>query len=245
MRPENVKNILTNKLKDSLQTTQTFYQSLNEEERSRLGELKNWQARDIVIHFNEWNKLLNQALRAILNQDNPHLEEDYLGFNDQMYLKKHGQSWEKTLADAMAITEEANQIVQSFTPEALLDPNHHPIFKGATIASQIIGYYITHPAYHMADYDLKNGRGDAAIQRMQKLADEIIAHDDSPRARATTQYNIACFYCMMDKLDEALDTLEQAFPDAPDLKSWARKDEDLIKLHQNERFLSITETEPE
>jgi hypothetical protein len=77
MQPQNVKKLLTQKLKDSLQTTQVFYQGLNEEERSRLGELKNWQARDIVIHFIEWNKLLNKALRAILNQETPHLEEDY------------------------------------------------------------------------------------------------------------------------------------------------------------------------
>jgi tetratricopeptide (TPR) repeat protein len=245
MQPQNVNKLLTKKLKDSIQTIQAFYEGLNEEERSRPGELKSWQARDIVIHFNEWNKLLNQALRAILNQETPHLEEDYLAYNDRMYLEKHGQTWEETLANAAAVTEEAIQIVESFTPEALLDPNHHPIFKGATIASQIMGYYITHPSYHLADYDLKNGRGDAAIERMQQIAEEISQYDESPRSKASTLYNVACFFCMMDKLDAALDTLENVFPDAPDLKSWARKDEDLSKLHQNERFLSMTETEPE
>jgi tetratricopeptide (TPR) repeat protein len=245
MQPQNVKKILIQKLKDSLQTTQVFYQGLNEEERSRLGELKNWQARDIVIHFIEWNKLLNKALRAILNQETPHLEEDYLAYNDQMYLDKHEQSWEDTLTDAAAVTEEARQIVQAFTPEALLDPNYHPIFKGAPITSQIMGYYITHPAYHLADYDLKNGRGDAAIQRLQQITEEISQYDESPRSKASSLYNVACFYCMMDKLDQALDTLEQAFPDAPDLKSWARKDGDLSKLHENERFLSMTETKNE
>ena len=243
MQVEQIKPALIEKLKDTRKSIDAFYASLTQEERDRPGTLKEWQARDIVIHGNEWCKMLNRTLLDIQQGNEPHLEEDYLAFNDRRYEALKDQSWEDTLADIDDTYRQLFEFINQYSPEELTDPEFHAIFKGQTVLSQITGSYINHPEYHLADYEVKNGRGDAAIQRMLKMADSITQFDDSPRTKGTTLYNVACFFCMMDKKEQALENLVIAFENAPDLKPWAREDGDLANLHQDERFQALTETD--
>jgi tetratricopeptide (TPR) repeat protein len=241
MQLDQVKPLLISILKDSKQSIDIFYQSLSEEERARPGSLKEWQAKDIVIHGTEWCKLLNQALLDIQQGNTPYLEEDYLAFNDRKYLETKDLPWKAALAEIGKVYKQALQIIKSLSPQNLIDPQYHPILKGQTVLSQLIGYYYTHPMYHLADYEYKNGRGEAAIDRLIKVVACIDQYDNSPHSRGASRYNVACFFCMADQFPQALDYLQQAFENAPELKTWAREDGDLQKLHQNEQFIALTE----
>lgn len=243
MQPEQKKSNLLTLLKETRQSIDTFYEQLTPEERERPGTIQVWQAKDIVIHTNEWCKLFNQALADILQGKSPHLEEKYQAFNDQRYEALKHQSWEDTFSDIDATYRQLFTLIDRLTPEELGDPTYHEIFKGQTLLSQLVGYYISHPQYHLADYEVKNGRGKAAIEKMLHVAESVASFDDSPQSKGSTLYNVACFFCMMDQVDDAIAYLKIAFENAPDLKPWAKEDADLEKIHQDKRFLALLEAE--
>ena len=228
-------------LKESKQAILDFYNELTEEEKNRKAELKKWQAKEYVIHSMAWCKIFNQALLDIRNGKEPHIESDYLTFNDQIYLETENQTWQETLDEVDQVFTEITNIITNMHDEDISRTDFHEILQEQSVAAQVVGYYYSHLLYHLADYGYQNGRGEKAIELMLQMADRFAKSIDSPRAKATSLYNVACFFTLMDKFDEALKYLELAFPFAPDLKAWAREDTDLSKLHQEERFIVLTE----
>jgi tetratricopeptide (TPR) repeat protein len=237
------KTIVLDILNESKQAILDFYKNLTDEEKSRQAELKVWQAKEYVIHGLAWCKQLNQALEDIEAGKKPEIESDYLAFNDQTYINTHQQTWQETLDEVEQVYGQITRIVEDMSEEDLTRTNYHEILRDQSVASQVVGYYFSHQLYHLADYDYQNGRGEKAIELMLQMADRISKFDESPRAKGTSLYNVACFFTLMDQFEEALKYLEMAFPYAPDLKTWAREDTDLIKLHQDERFLALTNPE--
>jgi non-specific serine/threonine protein kinase len=53
---------------------------------------------------------------------------------------------------------------------------------------------------------------------------------------ATVLYNIACFFCSLDKIAEALDALSKAWHAGFKDPVWVRRDPDLTKLHGDPHF---------
>ncbi|MBI9050667.1 MAG: DinB family protein [Anaerolineaceae bacterium] len=240
MQPDKVKPILNNILKDSRKAIYDFYDNLSDEERHRASELKAWQARENIIHGLSWCEMFNQAMIDIQQGKTPTIEKDYLAFNDQKYLDTQNQSWEETFTELEAVYKQVSDIVESLSIDELLNSKYHDIFKDHTVASQIIGYYYTHQMYHIADYYYQNQHGTSAIELMLKVAENSSLFDEAPRAKATSLYNVACFFTLMDQFDQALNYLDQALLLAPDLKTWAAEDPDLKKLRGNEKFIALT-----
>ncbi|MEO8216627.1 MAG: protein kinase [Acidobacteriota bacterium] len=53
---------------------------------------------------------------------------------------------------------------------------------------------------------------------------------------ATVLYNVACVFCALNKLDDAMDALKKAWDAGFKDPSWARRDPDLERLHSNPDF---------
>ena len=238
-----VKPMVLDILEDSKQSILDFYAGLSEEERNRKAELKKWQAKEYVIHSLAWCKIFNQALIDIQSGKEPHIESEYLEYNDQVYLETQNQTWQETLDEVEQVYKQITNLIENMSEEDVSGTDYHEIFRGQSVGSRIVGYYYSHLLYHIADYSYQNGGGEKAIELMLKMANRLEKFEESPRAKATSLYNVACFFTLMDQFEEALKYLELALPLAPDLKAWAREDTDLTKLHENERFLALTETE--
>ena len=243
MNKPSQKSIVLELLDESKQAILDFYDNLSEEEKNRKAELKEWQAREYVIHGLSWDKQLNQALEDIQAGKTPHIENDYLAFNDQNYLETEQQTWQETLDELEQVYEKITSIVENMSEDDLINTDFHELFQDQSVAAQVVGYYYSHQIYHLADYHYKNGRGQKAIELMLKMAEWIKTFDESPQAKAYSLYNVACFFTLMDEFEEALKYLEMAFLNAPELKTRAREDADLTKLHEDERFLILTNPE--
>jgi len=53
---------------------------------------------------------------------------------------------------------------------------------------------------------------------------------------AMVLYNLACVFCGMGKIDEALSALRKASEAGARDSTWARRDPDLLPLHGNPEF---------
>jgi adenylate cyclase len=80
------------------------------------------------------------------------------------------------------------------------------------------------------------------------IGDRERAHDWTVRALAIdpddilVQYNIACIYCHLGRLDAALDLLERSLPrTGSEWARWIRHDSDLDPLRNHPRFQHILE----
>ena len=53
---------------------------------------------------------------------------------------------------------------------------------------------------------------------------------------ATVLYNVACIFCQMNKLDDAMDALKKSWEAGFKDPSWARREPDLEPLHGHSEF---------
>ena len=243
MSNTSIKPMIVDILNDSKQAILDFYNELSDEERNRKAELKNWQAKEIIIHNMAWCKLFNQALVDIKANKEPRIESNYLEYNDQVYLQTENQTWQETLDEIEDVYYLIMNIIEGMSEEDISRTDFHEVFGSKSVGEQLVGYYYSHLFYHLADYDFQNDRTEKAIRLMLDMPDRLAKFDDSPRTKAASYYNVACFFTGMDEFEEALKYLELALPLSPDLKSWAREDPDLAKLLENERFLILTNPE--
>jgi Flp pilus assembly protein TadD len=73
------------------------------------------------------------------------------------------------------------------------------------------------------------GRTDDALRELN-LAVTLRANE------ASILYNAACLYCVLDRKAEALDALRKAWEAGFRDAVWARRDPDLLKLHDDPEF---------
>jgi adenylate cyclase len=60
-----------------------------------------------------------------------------------------------------------------------------------------------------------------------------------------TQYNAACVYARLGDIDQAIDLLEKALPNAhSEIKGWVQHDDDLDPLRSHPRFQALLESTP-
>jgi adenylate cyclase len=75
------------------------------------------------------------------------------------------------------------------------------------------------------------------IERAKEWSARALAIDPDD---ILTQYNVACFYCILGELDRALDLLERLLPDANhETKAWVKQDSDFAPLHGHPRWQRV------
>jgi hypothetical protein len=88
-----------------------------------------------------------------------------------------------------------------------------------------------HPQAHLAAYYAQHHDLARANAIQERLVEAQAALDETPVARGTALYNLACHYALTGQPALALARLREAMPLNPDLVEWSRQDEDLVSLH--------------
>jgi tetratricopeptide (TPR) repeat protein len=86
-----------------------------------------------------------------------------------------------------------------------------------------------------------------SLAKMTKYDDAIVAANkglDLAPNNPTNIYNRACIYSLKGDKANALTDLAKAISMNPSFKEYARKDEDLKSLYDNEEFKKLTENKP-
>jgi tetratricopeptide (TPR) repeat protein len=89
---------------------------------------------------------------------------------------------------------------------------------------------------HLSSYYLKEGRYDKAEKLQEEYTAKLISF---PTWKANAFYNLACFYSLNGKKEKALNNLELAFMERPDLKEWSKKDTDIDPIRNEVAYKDL------
>lgn len=190
-----------------------------------------WHAKDHLAHLAWWRE--HNAARTLdairLGVEPPRRVED-----DKQNAQIYGATKDLTVA---AISEGVarswvafEEAVVKCTEEDLQKP--HPSFAGSH-AWEIVPGHAGHVGTHLMWWHLEHGD----VERAE--AAELWAHAvesdafPEPAKRADADYNLACFYSRVGRVDSALDLLRGCFAAKPELKDLARKDPDFGPIRED------------
>ena len=71
---------------------------------------------------------------------------------------------------------------------------------------------------------------------------EMREASSDPRVHGTAAYNLACVRAQQGRVDEAMESLEEAFKLRPDMKASAPNDSDLAALRDDPRFQELVKS---
>ena len=162
-----------------------------------------------------------ERLRAPRNGIDEPTEVETDEMNAILHAERAGWSWEQIVADADATTDDLVAEIRAAADETLAVPR---------ISGLVMGNGSEHTLTHLAPIAARSGQESRTLE----LADEITAIIDRggwpSRAAAFARYNLACFYALGGRLDEARSLLRQALPEQEELRTFAPEDDDLVAL---------------
>lgn len=229
------KSELKSLLDQSYQAEQAVYDRLPPEERARLGTLKHWAAKDILLHSSLWTQRLMENIQRQQRGEAPKdIEKDYLEHNDQDFQANYQLSWEEVVARREAIHQLAQDILDSLSEENLhssaWSSKEHALWR------EITGYVYTHPMQHLIQLYLDLDDIEHADEINDQMVENLSGLDDSPHWHGTLAYNDACHKAKTRRKKEAIKKLRKALEMRPDLTAWAQEDSDLEMLHDDPEF---------
>ncbi len=211
--------------------------SLSLQEKTAKGDLKQWSAKDMVTHLNFWERHFINHLNKLAKGEKIPIAGDYLDqVNDGILYEHMDQSLEDALSEYQIIHTELHKIYDAFSAEDLSDPKKFTWLEGRPMSDRILGNSVWHPQSHIADFYIKHGQLDKAVQMQEALTEKL---NDFPTWAPTAAYNLACFYALNGMPGKAIPRLKEAFEKRPDLVGWSRQDSDLNSLRELPEYKAL------
>ena len=231
-----------------------FVAGLSDAERGASGEPNAWSAKDHLAHLLFWQRVrirrLGAAARGEAVPDAEALADldalkDPEALNPEIFERERDRQLSDILADFTTADAELAQLVQAFALTGLLDPGRNPERDGTPLWSGMLGSFMLHPQAHYAQYYVERNDVDRATEVYQAAARAGAEICGASPTYGMLLYNLACFYAVSGRREQALYTLREALPMAPDLTDWAKEDPDLTSLHDEPAFDALINPEPE
>ena len=221
-----------------------FVAALNDDQRSTIGTVERWSAKDVVAHLTEWITRRVRDLELVEKSpgglvDAPPDDDDLDETNAEIYTQYQGLSWEEILAQMELSFSAMSAYAQAATPVELDDTRHIPWRTERPFWRILVGNAVEHPILHLSYFHVETGEYAQAIRLQETCVSSLIALDDSPGWRGSQVYNLACIQALSGQNEKALANLAEAFRLAPELIEWSKQDPDLVGLRQAPAFLDL------
>jgi hypothetical protein len=204
--------------------------SLSPQEKKAKGNLKMWCAKDMVAHLIFWERhFINQLDKQAKGEKIPSSGDYFDQVNDGVLYAHMDQPLEDALSEYQIIHAELHKIYDAFSAEDLSDPKKYAWLEEHPMSDRILGNSVFHPQSHIADFYVKHGKMEKAIQMQESLVEKLQVF---PTWGPTAAYNLACFYALNGMNDKAISRLKEAFMNRPDLVEWSKVDSDLNSLRE-------------
>lgn len=199
-----------------------------------------WNAKDHLAHLTAWRNRGADLLEAVRTGGVPpeKVESDD-GQNAKIYAATRDRSLDEVKREARASWDKLTAVIEACSETDLNKP--HPHSPGNSIWENVPGL-AGHLGTHLMWWYLETSNPEAAEAAQLWARDVEHAANPSPRERAITTYNLACFYSRVGNVGKAVSLLRESFEQNPELAEWARKDPDLDPIRDKAEFGELLAT---
>ncbi|MEO7021829.1 MAG: ClbS/DfsB family four-helix bundle protein [Ktedonobacteraceae bacterium] len=232
MTAQPFKTIVLDILQQGHLDEEAFLQGLNEADRTAIGTLELWSAKDHIAHRTFWHQNLVLKLTAVLqHQELPPSEDNEELLNSTVFEKHQQRPWSDVHAESERVYAELLTLIEQLSEEDLTTPNRFPSISGEKpLYSAFLGNCYEHDQEHLVQYYSDRHDLPRAIQIREKCANRIMQTEVPAWIKGWFLYNLTCFYAQQNQLEKAAALLQDALTFAPDLKEQSLSDPDLAAL---------------
>jgi hypothetical protein len=235
-----VKDKLLDLLQDVSEQEEIFVASLSEAERSLPGQAHNWSTRDVWAHIVEWTVITGRKIGPPeINDPAPLYEGELQEINEVIFQRLKDRSW----SEIENQRQEGNRLVRdnimTLSEEQINNPEAFPWLEKRPVWRHVGHNVYYHPLHHMAELYVEKNDYLLAERLMTEATQGILSLTDEPDTLASLPYNLACFFAINGRSDQAIEQLEQVLPSRPDLMEWSKEDTDLDSIRQDSRYLTL------
>ena len=235
MTAQPFKTIVLDLLQQGHLDEEACLQELGETERTAIGTLERWSAKDHVAHRTFWHQDLILKVTAILqHQEVPPSEESDDQINAMVFEEHKLHPWSALHAESERVYAELITLAEQLSEEDLTDSHHFAsITGGRPLYTAFLGSCYEHDQEHLAQYYLDWNALPQAIQIRERCANRVLQAEVPEWVKGWFLYNLACFYAQQNQLEKAAARLQEAVAFAPGLKERSQSDPELVALRDH------------
>jgi tetratricopeptide (TPR) repeat protein len=234
-----LKERLLTLLKLAFEEERKLYASLDENEKSEIGKLEQWSAKDIMAHNLFWKEYMVRNITATLRKESPEIRGDEDTINAEVFEANKNNSWDDTLIRFEKVYKSAIKCVKSVPDDKLIDADTLPWQEGRPLWIIIDGNGYEHPIIHLTEYYFRRGDKDYAVKLYEQAAKLTRELSDNQDWLGDVEYNLACCYALSGQHKRALNKLSVALKLNPGLTEWSRDDSDLASIRKYNSYKSL------
>lgn len=220
---------------------QKLIKSLSEKERSAVGTMEQWSAKDMIAHIAAWKEEMVQRLTDTKTGVLPKTVEEIDNVNAEIFEKHHHQLW----TEILELSERAHHslVTQTQSLDDLSNTQAFPWQGGSPLWRWIVGNGYTHPIMHLAQFYI--GRGDipSALKIQEQVTEVLKPFDEGPAWQGVIYYNLACVYAQAGEKQKAISELRHTFQLNPGLMEYSKSDPDLAAIQTEPAFQALLKYE--
>lgn len=198
---------------------------------------ENWSAKDHLAHLAHWQIHFNNQLSR---KAKPDVQVTDL---DKENLRVYNLHKDKTWQEVMNMVDEA---CQGFTKHLKAmsedDLNSTEIIRAISnrpLWRTIMGQTLVHILSHLSMLYGKKGDLEKSVSMQERILEDLLSLDDSPKWRAMNIYNVACAYALAGDSVNAIRLVKESLELNQELAGWAQEDPDLASLKSDTEFMSM------
>lgn len=213
--------------------------ALSPAEREAAGTSEQWSAKDTLAHTMYWKERLAERLEAAKSGAPMAASEgDVQARNEENFAANATRPLVDVLAGNARIHTRVLAALDVLSEDDLVTPGRFPALNGFPLAAAVIGN-LGHTNEHLVQPYLDRGDIDGAVRAHETFTNEIVKSGLPAEATARALYDLAVFYTIIGRTDEALANLTAAVQMYPQIAKWAKDEDAFVALRGEPEFQAL------
>jgi tetratricopeptide (TPR) repeat protein len=233
------KATLLDLLERAYKEEQAFVARLSDEERSAVGAVEQWSAKDVLAHVVIWKERRAQLLTPAARSEPPATFGDIDQVNAEIFEAHRHDSWAEILEHSEQAHRSLVERTQALEDDELAATDAFPWQTGRPLWRRIVGNGYIHPIAHFAEYYLGCGKVSYATEIQEEAARLLAQLDKGPVWQGVVHYNLACHYSLSGEKAKAIHELRETLRLNPELTEWSKEDSDLASIREEPDYQAL------
>ena len=168
---------------------QAFVQRLSDKERSTVGTLEQWSAKDTIAHIAAWKERAIQELAAMASGKPGPDFDGYDQVNARIFKEHQNFAWSEVRNKSRQVHRLLQEQTEAMPNDVLTDARALDWY-GEPIWRLIVVRGCTHPLHHLAQRYIERGNADYATRIQEEVADLLLQLDDDSVWQSYVHYGL-------------------------------------------------------